>query len=323
MSQKIIHPILSRKGLALLLAAVLLLSACAQSAPVPPTATPPPTPSPIVLADGSGQTITLSSPAQRIVSLAPSNTEMLFAIGAGSQVIGRDAFSDYPAEAQSLPDIGGSFGELNTEVLVSLKPDLVLAADLTAPEQVQAIKDLGLTVFVLSNPTSFDGLFANLQTVARLTGRETQAEALVKSLQGRLEAVQQKVAPLASRPLVFYELDATEPNAPWTSGPGTFIDTLITLAGGENLGASLEGAWAQISLEVLLTRDPQIIILGDYTWGGVTPEALKARPGWEALSAAQNGRVYTIDDNLVSRPGPRLVDGLEAMAKLLHPDIFQ
>ena len=95
------------------------------------------------------------------------------------------------------------------------------------------------------------------------------------------------------------------------------------MAGGENFGASLEGAWIQVSVEELLSRDPDIIILGDYTWGGVTPEDVAARSGWDDLSAVKNFQTHTIDDNLVSRPGPRLVDGLEAMAKLLHTDIFE
>ena len=132
----------------------------------------------------------------------------------------------------------------------------------------------------------------------------------------------QKIAGVAERPLVFYELDSTDVNAPYTAGPGTFIDTLISAAGGVNLGSKLSGSWVQISTEELIAQDPAIIVLGDYTWGGVTPEMVLARPGWEALSAVKNKRVFTFDDNLVSRPGPRMVDGLEAMAKLLHPELF-
>ena len=122
---------------------------------------------------------------------------------------------------------------------------------------------------------------------------------------------------------MFYELDSTDPNAPWTSGPGTFIDTMIRAAGGENLGATLEGAWLQVSLEELIRRDPQVIILGDYTLGGVTLEMVMERLGWQGLQAVQEQRIYIFDDNLVSRPGPRLLDGLEALAKLLHPALFE
>jgi iron complex transport system substrate-binding protein len=290
-----------------------------------PTNTPAPTdtPAPLVFTDGLDRQVTLPGPAQKIVSIAPSNTEILFALGAGNQVIGRDAFSDYPTDAQSLPDVGGGWGELNTELLVSLQPDLVLAAQINTAEQVKTLEDLGLTVYYLANPTDMDGLYANLEEVARLTGRRAEAETLIADLQTRVAAVEEVIAPLSYRPLVFYELDSTDPNAPWTSGPGTFIDLLIGMAGGFNLGSELEGEWVQVSVEELIAKDPAFILLGDSVWGGVTPDAVAARPGWEGLAAVANGQVYPFDDNLVSRPGPRLVDGLEELARLLHPEAFE
>jgi iron complex transport system substrate-binding protein len=293
------------------------LASCAASA------TPAPTAAPIVLNDGLGRTVSLPAPAQRVVSLSPGNTEILFAIGAASQVVGRDAYSDYPQAAKQATDIGGGFGELNTEVILAQKPDLVLAGSLTPPEQLKALEGLGLTVFGVANPQDFPGLFDNLRLVARLTGRTSQAEELIAGLQKHLDAVQEKLGTPASRPLVFYELDGTDPNAPWTPGPGSFVDCLITQAGGDNLGASLSSEWVQVSIEELIARDPQIILIGDATWGGVTLEDVRRRPGWKTLTAIQNGQLFVFDDNLVSRPGPRLVDGLEAMAKLLHPELFK
>jgi len=278
---------------------------------------------PVTLTDGMGREVKLEAPAQKVVSLAPSNTEILFAVGAGPQAVGRDTFSDYPAEAQQVTDIGGGFGQLNTEVILTLEPDLILAAKLTPPEQVEILEALGLTVFVLPNPTDFDGLYDTFFTVARLTGHEEQAQVLIEDLQARVAAVEEKLTGVTERPLVFYELDASDPNAPWISGPGTFQDMLITIAGGRNIGSTLKGDWVQISLEELLVRDPDLILLGDYTWGGVTPEDVAGRAGWDALSAVKNRRVYPFDDNLASRPGPRLVDGLEAMAKLFHPELFK
>lgn len=281
------------------------------------------TPAPLVFTDGLDRQVTLPGPAQKIVSIAPSNTEILFSLGAGSQVVGRDAFSDHPTEAQSLPDVGGGWGELNTELIVSLQPDLVLAAQINTAEQVKTLEDLGLTVYYLSNPTDMDGLYANLEEVARLTGRQAEAETLIADLKTRVAAVEEKIAPLSSRPLVFYELDSTDPNAPWTSGPGTFIDLLIGMAGGFNLGSDLEGEWVQVSVEELIAKNPEYILLGDSVWGGVTPEAVAARPGWQGIAAVVNDQVYPFDDNLVSRPGPRLVDGLEELARLLHPEVFE
>lgn len=336
---------MQRKVLILfILTAGLLLSACTPAAAPAPTATPAvaiettappaptatpipeptatPAPEPITLTDGRGVDITLVAPPTRIVSIAPSNTEILFAVGAGGQLVGRDSFSDFPEAALALPDIGGGWGELDLETLLSLEPDLVLSADIIAPEQNQALEDLGLTVFVLPNPLELADLYAILGTAGALTGHKDEAAALVESLQARVQVVTETVAGAESRPLVFYQLDSTDPNAPWTSGPGTFIDTLITLAGGRNVGAALEDAWAQISSEVLIAENPDIILMGDAAWSGLTADDVAARPGWDAIAAVQNGQVYAFDDNLVSRPGPRLVDGLEALARLLHPELF-
>lgn len=328
-----------RKLFQLTLIFSLLLAACAPAVtPTPqPTAVPTlaatqvptqaalqPAESTLQMTDGLGRQVTLPGPAQKIVSIAPSNTEILFALGAGSQMIGRDTYSDYPAEAQSLPDIGSGYPSYDVEAILALQPDLILASPLTAVEQIQALEDQKLTVYVLPNPKTFDDLYANLNSVAQLTGREPEAAALIENLQTRIQAVTEKTAALTEKPLVFYELDASQDaNAPWTTGPGTFMDMLLGMAGAQNAGSALQGDWAQISLEELLKQQPAFILLGDSLYGGVTPEAVAARPGWEALSAVKQGRVFPFDDNTVSRPGPRLVDGLETLAKLLHPDLFQ
>jgi iron complex transport system substrate-binding protein len=277
----------------------------------------------IEMADGLNRVVTLEEPALRVVSLAPSNTEILFAVGAGQQVVGRDDFSDYPAQAIELPLVGGDAGKFDLEAIVALQPDLVLASELNTPDQVKAIEDLGLNVFLLANPKDMEGMYQNLLKVATLTGHTQEAFDLVLALKGRVAAVEEKLMPISSAPLVFYEIDATDPNAPYTSGPGTFIDALIRMAGGSNLGGGLGSPYGQISLEELVQKNPSIILLGDSVWGGVTPEAVAQRPGWEKLAAVQSQQVYPFDDNLVSRPGPRLVDGLEALAKLLHPGVFQ
>jgi iron complex transport system substrate-binding protein len=165
-------------------------------------------------------------------------------------------------------------------------------------------------------------MYTNLETVAKLTGHETEAAILVDSLKSQVAAVDAKIKPLSFAPTVYYELDATEPTKPFTAGPGSFVDLLIDRAGGINIGAELSSQWAQISLEQLVVINPGVIILGDSAYGE-TPEKVAARPGWGTLTAVQTGQIFAFDDNLVSRPGPRLVDGLEALAKLLHPDLFK
>ncbi|MEP0804365.1 MAG: ABC transporter substrate-binding protein [Chloroflexota bacterium] len=326
-----------RKTLILTLLLVFALAGCTPAsaptevpAPAPtevpalPTVAPsqPPTdaPAPLTFTDDAGRTITLESVPQRIVSLAPSNTEILFAVGAGSQVVGRDEFSDYPEEAKSLPSIGGSFGEYNLEAIVALEPDLVLAAEINTPELIKQLEDLGLTVYFLKNPTTLEEMYTNLETVARLTGQD--ATELVDSLKSRVAAVDEKIASLDSRVSVFYEIDASDPAKPWTYGPGTFGSLLISRAGGQNVGDIASDPYPQLSLEQIVTANPAVIILGDAMWG-VTPEAVSTRAGWETIEAVKSGKVFPIDDNLISRPGPRLVDGLEQLAKLLHPELFE
>jgi iron complex transport system substrate-binding protein len=327
---------MARKLFAVLLTFTFILAACAPAAtptnvPEPTTATTvevpavaptaAPTSSGLTLTDGLGRTVTLAAPAQRVVSMAPSNTEVLFAVGAGSQVVGRDEFSDYPAEAKSLPSIGGSMGQYSYEQVAALKPDLVLASGINTPEQVKALEDIGLTVFYLGNPSTLEELYTNLETVAALTGRESETGTLVDSLKARVKAVDDKLAGVADKPVVFYEIDASDPNKPYTTGPGTFIDLLIARAGGQNL-PGLTDAYPQVSLEQIVLANPAIILLGDALYG-TTPEAVAARPGWSKIAAVTNDSVLSFDDNLVSRPGPRLVDGLEALAQAIHPEVYK
>ncbi|MBK8782308.1 MAG: cobalamin-binding protein [Anaerolineales bacterium] len=274
----------------------------------------------LTFTDDMGREITLAGTPERIVSLAPSTTEILFAVGAGDQVVGRDEFSDYPEEAKALPSIGGSFGEYNVEAIVALNPDLVIAAEINTPELVKQLEDLGVTVYYLSNPLTLEEMYGKLETVAELTGHDVSE--LVSSLQARVAAVDEKIAPISARPNVFYEIDASDPSKPYTYGPGTFGDLLITRAGGTNIGNVTTDAYPQLSLEQIVVENPSIIILGDSMWG-VTPESVLERAGWESIEAVKSEQIFPIDDNLISRPGPRLVDGLEALAKILHPGVFE
>lgn len=305
-----------RKLLFITLLMILLAACVPQAAPLLT-----PTPATLNVTDGLGRNLSLNGPAQHVVSLAPSNTEILFAIGAGNQVVGRDQLSDFPEAAKKATDIGSTFDALNTEKIVSLKPDLVLAAEINTPEQVKQLEDLGLTVYYLKNPTTLEGMYKNLEIVAQLTGHEQEAVTLTESLKKRVAAVDEKIAPISSRPSVFYELDGTDPAKPYTAGKGTFITQLIERAGGHNIAADIDG-YPQLSLEQVVAADPAFIILGDSAYG-VTPESIAARPGWDKLSAVKNDKVLPFDDNLVSRPGPRLVDALEQLARLMRPDLFK
>jgi len=174
-----------------------------------------------------------------------------------------------------------------------------------------------LTVYYLKNPLAMEEMYPMLITVGELTGHKAEAEALVTQLSLRVAVVQQKLANIEERPTVFYEIDGTDPSKPWTTGSGTFIDTLLEMAKAENVGRAMDSQYGQMSIEALLAADPDFILLGDANFG-VTPEQVAARPGWGELTAVKEGRVLPFNDDLASRPGPRLVDGLEELARLLH-----
>lgn len=303
---------------AILLATSLLLTAC-RSAIMPTEA---PHSETMTFVDDLGVALEFSEYPQRIVSISPSTTEILFAIGAGDQVVGRDEMSLYPEEALMVTSVGALWGELPTEAILALEPDLVIAAQIISEDQAQALRDLGLNVYWQANPTSYEDLWENLREIANLTGHIDETETLIASLDQRVKSVQGKIATTSERPSVFYELDATEPANPWTAGAGTFIDYIINMAGGTNAASALKGDYTQISAEQLIAVNPDIILLSDALYG-VTPESVAERPGWEVITAVINNAIYPIDPNMMSVPGPRLVDALEETAKFLHPELFE
>ena len=276
---------------------------------------------PIQVVDGLGREISLESPARRIVSLAASTTEMLDEIDALEWLVGRDEFSDEPPSVLDLPNVGGGWGDLNNELILTLEPDLVLAAQIHTPEQVQSLEDLGLTVFWVPNFLSFNGLYINLENLGKLTGQEAVAEDRIALLRDRVEAVEALMAdvePVAT----YYEVDGSEPNAPWTTGSETFQDVLITMAGGVNIASDIQG-WGQISPEAILAADPEVILFAVGPFVGSTIESIAGRAGWQDITAVVNGAIYAVDTNIIDRPGPRQVLALETFAELIHPELFE
>ena len=315
---------MKRNILILLLVTGLLLTACGPEATEAPSPMPKeePTPESMVFTDDLGHEIELEGYPQAIVSLSASTTEILFAIGAGDQVVGRDEYSVYPDAALEVTSVGAMWDELPTEAILALEPDLVVAAQIISEDQVQALRDLGLNVYWQANPYTYEELWENLRDFARLTGHESETEAMIKDLDARVKAVLEKVATATERPSVFYELDATDPSNPWTTGSGTFIDYIIREAGGTNAASALEGDYAQISAEELIAVNPDIILLADAPYG-TTAESVTERPGWDVITAVKDNAMYPIDPNTMSVPGPRLVEALEVTAQLVHPELFE
>lgn len=316
--------------------ALVVLAACAPAPTpiptnVPPTAVPPttaPTSAPtaasspsITVTDGAKRTVTITGAPQRILSLAPSTTEIAFALGLGKRVIAVDSLSDFPADTKDLPKI--KTYPLNFEQVANFKPDLVLAAGVQSPDEIKKLADLKLTVLVVGSVNAtFDNVMDDIVLVGKATGTDAQAKSVVDGMKQKLDAVKAKVATAKTKPRVYWELDATDPAKPYTPGPGSFIDDMITLAGGANVAASAKSAYTQINAEEVIAANPEIIILSDAAYG-ISVESVKARKGWSVIAAIKGDKTFPIDDNLVSRPGPRIVDGLEAAARLIHPELFK
>lgn len=265
------------------------------------------------ITDDLGREVTISEIPERIVSLAPSNTEILFALGLGGKVVGVDTYSDYPLEATQKEKVGG-FSTINIEQVVALNPDLVLATGGEQEGFVEQLDGLGITVVALY-PDNLDGILHDIMLVGEITGVSDAANMLTENLKQRIESVT-SVVENVGKPKVFYVV-WDEPLM--TAGQGTFPDALITLAGGTNLGATASGSWPTYSLEMLVKQDPEVIVLAH----GKSAESMESLSGWNNLTAVQNGRVYEIDYNVASRAGPRIVNALENMAGYIHHELFE
>jgi iron complex transport system substrate-binding protein len=268
--------------------------------------------------------VTLAAIPQRLVSLAPNLTEILFALDLGKQTVGVDAFSDYPADVKSIAKVSGPDGKFNFEQIVALKPDLVFAAGgIASPEDIKKLDDLKVPLLVVgSATTTFDSVSSDISLVGSVTGHADQAKKVTDAMKQKLDSIKTKIAGTTTKPRVYWELDATDATKPFTVGPGNFINDIITLAGGVNVFANAKSPFAQVSVEQIIAANPEVIILSDAAYG-VTVDSVLKRAGWSVISAVKKSQVFPIDDNLVSRPGPRVVDGLEAAAKLIHPEAFK
>ena len=288
-----------------------------------PEAAPTPAGAGATITDSAGHIITLAATPERLISLAPSTTEILFALGLGPKLLAADDFSDYPAEAKNLPKVGGLNAAYNFEQIVALKPDLVFAAGITPPEAIAKLEQLKLPVLVLgSEKTSFDSIFSDIMLAGQATGQVAQAEQITSAMKAKLESIKSKAAAATEKPLVYWELDATDPAKPYSIGTGNFVSDMVALVGAVNVFDKTDSPYPQVSSEQVVAANPDVIILSDAAYG-ITVESVMQRPGWQAITAVKQQRIEPIDDNLVSRPGPRIVDGLEATAKIIHPELFK
>lgn len=271
---------------------------------------------PVTLQDKSGTDVKIAKKPTRIVSIIPNTTEIAFAIGAGNEIVGVSNYDNYPAGVAKKQKVGDL--KVNREKVVALNPDLVLA-DSSNGEAINTLRKAGLTVLV-TEAKNIDEVYKSIGLIGQATGHTGEADKLVHTMQADVRAVQEKVKaiPDEKKPKVWVEVDPSL----FTAGKGTFIDDMITLAGGKNIAADVEG-WKQLSEEKVLERNPDVIL---NTYGYYDKEAtakILKRPTWQHVKAIQAKRVQALDSDVVTRPGPRITQGLQEVARALHPDLFR
>jgi iron complex transport system substrate-binding protein len=283
--------------------------------------TPLPLEYPMTLTDYAGRKVTLQAEPQRIISLAPSNTEIIYALDLDDRLLGVTTFCDFPAEALDKPKIGG-FNTVDIEKVVEIQPDLILVTNIHVAEVVPQLEQLGLTIFVV-NPRGIDEIMEAIEIVGRLTSSLDEAYQLIIEMETRVAAVTDITSSMTveQKPKVFYII-WHEPLM--TVGSGTNINALIDLVGGVSVAGDINEDYPTLSLEALIVANPQVIIAGTGMGSGVNLpyEFILNEDRLAGLDALLNSQVYEINTDLVGRAGPRIVDGLEAMARLIHPEIF-
>jgi iron complex transport system substrate-binding protein len=282
------------------------------------------------LVDDTGYPTSLDAIPNKIISMAPSTTEIVFALGLDDKVVAVSNYCDYPYNFSAWIAAGnmtsiGDFEHPSMEVIASLEPDLILATGGVQAETVGTLRDLGYKVLVL-NPSDINGVLSNIELVGNATGKTAKAEALINEITSRIDAVVDKVATAASEPKVYYEV-WYDPTSLWTAGAKAWQNELIEKAGGVNIFVDQQLDYFQSSAEAVIERNPDIILLpeegmgkGEPFWGSL--DAVKARPGWSSISAVQKDGLVKVDSNTIARAGPRVADIIEDLAEAFHPELF-
>lgn len=271
---------------------------------------------PKTIVDDTGKEVLIEEHPERIISLAPSNTEILYAIGVGEKIVGTTDYCTYPPDAVHTEKVGG-FSDVNSEKVISLNPDIVVATS-NHQEIAERLEELGIPVIIL-NPLTLDDILNNITLIGVAVGEEEAAQDLRADCEARIEAVKEN-AP--SEPLTLYVEGWVSTSGYGSFGPGSFVDDLIFLAGGRNIAADADTSYPNISSETIIAENPVLIILVS-GMGGVGIEEVVSRPGWDTIAAVKNNAIYVIDGDLVLRPGPRIVEGLEILAEFINNAVYE
>jgi iron complex transport system substrate-binding protein len=279
-----------------------------------------PTTTNFTITDSFGREVPIKdNQPQRIISLAPSNTEILFALGLGDRVVGVTDFCNYPPEATTKPSVG-AYDTPNIETIVAMEPDLVLGTDAQSQEIYQQLESRGLTIVAII-PHNLNEILETITLIGQLTGKDKEAADLVASLQSRIDTITEKTSQLteAQKPQVFYIIWQ---DPIWTTGDGTFEDALIEMAGGINIAHELTG-YTTMSLEAVIDANPQVMIAGVGMGEGedLPLQYIQTESRLENTEARINGKIYSINMDIISRPGPRIIDALEQLFQMIHPEL--
>ncbi|MGI6549957.1 MAG: ABC transporter substrate-binding protein [Syntrophomonadales bacterium] len=269
---------------------------------------------PVMLQDDLGRQVTIEKEPQRIVSLSPSNTEILYAIGLDSRVAGVTTYCNYPAAAGQCKKIGG-FSDPNLEMIVALDPDLVVVESIHRL-QIPALEEAGIPVLALE-PERLEDISGAVEMIGRATGKQREAKRLADDIREKIEQVRNAVAGDSYRPLVYYEV-WHEPLM--TVGPGTLIDDLITACGGFNLAGDAATHYPELSAEIVILRNPDIIVYQE-SHGVPASNPMNRGSGWQSIKAIQNGQVTKVDPDIFNRAGPRIIRALDELLSIIHPEI--
>lgn len=268
---------------------------------------------PLTIKDASGTEVTFAKAPAKVVSIAPSETEVIYAVGAGDKVVGVDKYSNFPDDAKSKPQVGDM--NTNLEALLAMQPDVVFANSINK-KTVDKIRELKITVF-MSDPKTLDQTIDHIEQIGLILNKQGDAKKTADKMRADKQSVVDAVKN-APKKRIYMEF-----NPGWTVGDGEFMDELVKLAGGENVGAGTAG-WYKIDSEAIIKKNPEIIV---YTAGGnvkdTVIDGIKKRPGWDQLDALKNNKLVPINEDIVSRVGPRLTDALREIAKAAHPDLVK
>lgn len=268
---------------------------------------------PIAIEDSLGERLEIKEEPQRVVALAPNITEMLYALGLGDKVVGRNSYSDYPEEVLEVESVG-DFVDLNIEKIAELQPDVVIASTFFDEDLQNKFKELGITVITLYDSNSFEGVYEGIETLGKVFNVEEKSQEEINKIKAKVEEVQ-KIVKDSQKPTVYYVVDYGQ-SGDYTATGETFINKMIELAGGDNIAKDITG-WVY-SKEQLVLKNPDIILLSPYYYDGFI-----SGEGYKELSAVKNGKVYVVDNNLLDRQGPRSGEAVEALGKVLHPELFK